>query len=182
MGGVRGSRQQQLDRDFTAFVSARSGRLLHLARLLVADRHTAEDLVQDVLARCYVRWRRVSADDPDAYVRRALVNAATDHYRSARRRELPSEAVPEVSAHRDHAGPLGDRHAVLASLDSLTPRERSVVVLRYYEDLTEAATAAWLGVPVGTVKSLHHRALRKLRVDPELADRAAAPEHESTRR
>jgi RNA polymerase sigma-70 factor (sigma-E family) len=167
--------QEQRDAHFTAFVAAHSPRLLHLARLLVTDRHAAEDLLQDVLARAYPRWSRIEQDDPVGYVKRALANAATDRWRRAWRREVPSEVLPEVPTADSTAG-LSSRLALVEALRELSRRERAVICLRYYEDLTEVQTADWLELPVGTVKSLHHRALRKLQVSEELAvDRAPIP-------
>ena len=138
--------------DFEAFVAGHGRRLIHLAELLLGDRGAAEDLTQDVLARAYLRWDRVERDDPYAYVRRALINARIDRWR----RRLPI--------------PVADREHLFAALRLLTPRERGVIALRYYEDLTEAETADVLGVAIGTVKSTTARALAKLRAQPAMRD------------
>ncbi|HVF04968.1 MAG TPA: SigE family RNA polymerase sigma factor [Frankiaceae bacterium] len=143
---------------FTAFVRARGPALKRTALLLTGDQHAAEDLLQDVLAKAALRWARVAAvDDPEAYVHRMLINAA----RSLRRRRRAPEPVPGAAP--DASGDLADRQAVLAALRALPPRQRAVVVLRHYEDLTEERTAELLGCSVGTVKSQNAKALRKLR-------------------
>lgn len=153
--------------DFASFVAAHGRRLVHLAELLTGDRHVAEDLTQDVLARAFLRWDKVRRDDPYAYLRRALINARTDRWR--RRVPVPVEQVPQEVV-PDHAAGVADRDRVLRALRELTDRERGVVALRFYEDLSEAETAHVLGVAVGTVKSTTARALGKLRQHPALAD------------
>jgi len=153
--------------DFAGFVAAHGRRLVHLAELLTGDPHVAEDLTQDVLARAYLRWDKVQREDPYAYLRRALINARTDRWR--RRIPVPVERAP-VEVLPDHAPGVVDRDGVLRALRGLTDRERSVVALRFYEDLTECETAQVLGVAVGTVKSTTARALGKLRRHPALAD------------
>lgn len=153
---------------FADFVAAHGRRLLHLAELLTGDQHLAEDLTQDVLARAYLHWDRIRRDDPYTYLRRSLVNARTDRWR----RRLPIPMADPGSKIRmpDHAQELVDRDLVLTALRRLTARERGVIALRYYEDLTEAQTAEHLGVAVGTVKSANARALTKLRENPALHD------------
>jgi RNA polymerase sigma-70 factor (sigma-E family) len=153
--------------DFAAFVAGYGRRLVHLAELLTGDAHLAEDLTQDVLARTYVRWDRINGSDPYAYVRRALVNARTDSWR--RRLPIPVDRVAENHSVPDPAEGLADRDALLRALAELTTRERSVIVLRFYEDLSEEQIARVLGVAIGTVKSTAARALRKLRAHPCLA-------------
>jgi RNA polymerase sigma-70 factor (sigma-E family) len=162
------------DEDFTAFVVARSGRLVHLARMLCGDAALAEDLVQTALEKAYLRWDRIEMDDPFGYVRQALVNQHLSWLRRRLWRERPSGTPAELDAdfHRSVADPADgiERRLVLnAALGTLTRRERAVIVLRYVEDLTEAQTAAVLGVAVGTIKSAHSRALQKLRAVPELS-------------
>jgi RNA polymerase sigma-70 factor (sigma-E family) len=150
------------DTAFRAFVEANGATLLHAARLLTGDHHRAEDLVQTALTKLYLKWARVDA--PLAYARRALV---TTHLDSARRRwwgERPTEVLPEA-VDADETASVEDRDELRRMLDSLEPRERAVVVLRYYCDLSEQDTAATLQVPVGTVKSTCSRALTKLRVE-----------------
>ena len=152
------------DDDFESFVLGHGRRLVHLAELLTGDRHVAEDLVQDVLARAYPRWHRFEREDPYAYLRQALINARTDRWR--RRLPVLMERPPDSRAVPDHAVAVAERDGVLRALRDLTPRERCVVALRYYEDLTEVQTAKSLGITVGTVKSTTSRALRKLRRHP----------------
>ena len=157
------------DDDFTAFVAAQSARLVNFAYLLCGDRSLAEDLAQTALVKTYARWGRSPIDDPLAYVRRVVLNETRRLYR--RRppwRERPAGAAADLDQGHDRREPdpagrvVGDR-AVLDALGTLTARERSVVVLRYVEDLTEAETARLLEIAIGTVKSTHARALAKLR-------------------
>jgi RNA polymerase sigma-70 factor (sigma-E family) len=147
---------------FRTFVETNGAALLHAARLLTGDHHRGEDLVQTVLTRVYLKWDRIDA--PRAYARKALVTA---HIDSTRRRwwgERPTETLPEVLAD-DVAGATDDRDELRRLLGELNPRERAVIVLRYYCDLSENETAATLGMPVGTVKSTCSRALARLRVE-----------------
>jgi len=168
------------DAEFASFVGSHYPRLLHLADLLTGDRGVAEDLLQTVLTRTYVRWSAVRQDNPLGYVRAGLVNARTDWLRRGRHRERPSPSPPDPRTSPDHAAQIAGRDAIQRALSALTARERSVVVLRYFEDLTESEIARTLGVAPGTVKSTCARALTKLRVSPELAladlaDRKALP-------
>lgn len=166
---VAGSR----DDDFTAFVLARSARLVHFARMLCGDAGLAEDLVQTALEKAYLRWDRIELADPFAYVRQAVVNQHLSWLRRRLWRERPSGDAAEIDllleAEVDPSGGAQRRVAVGAALATLSRRERAVVVLRYVEDLTERETAAVLGVAVGTVKSANARALDKLRNAPELS-------------
>ena len=149
---------------FAAFVAARSPALVRTARLLTGDHAAAEDLVQHALARTWPRWSRLR--DPaagEAYVRKVLV---TSYATSRRRRwhgELPSEQLPDHAATGDAYARSDERAAMTGALATLTARQRAVVVLRYYDDLTEAQAADVLGVSVGTVKSQSHKALARLR-------------------
>ena len=152
---------------FEAFVAARSRHLLHAAHLLTGDRHRAEDLLQTALTRAYLRWDRIDSDDPEGYVRRIMVNAHTDWWRRKPWREQATEVVPEVAV-PDTATSYDERSAVLAALATLSGRQRAVVVLRYYEGLSEAEIAAALGCSTGTVKSAASRAMAKLRAHPGL--------------
>ncbi|HEY7009513.1 MAG TPA: SigE family RNA polymerase sigma factor, partial [Jatrophihabitantaceae bacterium] len=149
---------------FRAFVETNGAALLHAARLLTGDHHRGEDLVQTALTRVYLKWDRI--DTPLAYARKALVSA---HIDSSRRRwwgEKPAETMPEVSAAESGDVDAADeRDELRRLLAGLSPRERAVVVLRYYCDLSEQDTAATLSVPVGTVKSTCSRALSRLRVE-----------------
>jgi RNA polymerase sigma-70 factor (sigma-E family) len=157
-----------LDRDtaFSAFVATRSRHLLQAAYLLTGDPHRAEDLLQTALTRCYLRWDRIEGDQ-EGYVRRALVNAHIDWWRRRPWREEPTDELPEVQL-SDTTNDLAVRDAVLTALATLSRRQRAVVVLRYYEDLSEAEIAAVLGCSPGTVKSAASRAMAKLRDAPGL--------------
>ncbi len=157
------------DAEFGAFVAAHYGRLLHMADLLVGDRSKAEDLLQGVLVRTYRRWSRVRQDNPLGYVRAALANARTDLWRRGGR-ERPSGdlAEPEHGLVPDHAGQVVGRDAVQRALSVLTALERTVIVIRFYEDLSEADIARTLDIAPGTVKSTCARALAKLRISPDL--------------
>ena len=154
----------EVDAAFSAFVAARSRHLLHAAHLLTGDRHRAEDLLQTALTRAYLRWDRI--DEPEGYVRRTMVNAHTDWWRSKPWREQSTDAVPELPAPDPASYEVRD--AVLSALATLSGRQRAVVVLRYYEGLSEAEIAATLGCSAGTVKSAASRAMAKLREHPAL--------------
>jgi len=169
------------DQRFDAFVRANYARLLQLADLIVGDRVRAEDVLQSVLERTYLRWRTVGRNNPLAYVRAGLVNARTDNWRRGRDRERPTGVVPERGTAPDHAGRVVGRDAVQRALAVLTRRERSVVVLRYFEDLSEAEIAHTLGIAAGTVKSTCARALAKLRISPDLTDSLEWSNHENRR-
>lgn len=160
------------DEGFAAFATANARRLRHSARLLTGDPERAEDLLQTALAATYLRWDRIRADDPTAYVRRVLFTAHADWWRRRWRHEYPTGDLPERVAGGDHAEETVERDRLRGALGALSPRERAVVVLRFYEDLSERETADTLGVAVGTVKSTCARALGKLRVSPLLADAA----------
>lgn len=151
---------------FEAYVGSRQHSLLRTAFLLTGEAQAAEDLLQTALARLYLAWGRVRRDGAlDAYVRRIMVNEYTTWWRRAwRRRETIVELVEDRAA---TDGPdqdeLAERDAVWRVVGELPPRQRAAVVLRYYEDLSEAETAALLGCSVGTVKSQTSRALSRLR-------------------
>jgi RNA polymerase sigma-70 factor (sigma-E family) len=151
------------DADFEAWMTARQPALLRTAYLLSGDTHTAEDLVQTTLAKLYLAWDRISdREHVDAYARRALVNEHRSGWRRPfRKREVLSERLPE----RGRADTTDDgTHAALwAFVGTLPPKQRAVIVLRYYEELSEAETAEALGISVGTVKSQASRALAALR-------------------
>jgi RNA polymerase sigma-70 factor (sigma-E family) len=171
---------------FEQFVEGSSSRMLTMAMLLTGhSRVDAEDLLQTVLERAYRRWRHIcQTGDPGPYVRRMLVNAAVDRWRLLRRRpELPlapDGALPAVAAlaDPDMTAAVADQDLLWRALACLPPGQRAVLVLRYYEDLTEAQTAAVLGCTVGSVKTQTSRALSKLRGIVEIAGgehRPAAP-------
>jgi RNA polymerase sigma factor (sigma-70 family) len=127
--------------------------------------------VQTALVRAYQRWDKIRQADPVGYVRTCLLNARTDWWRRRSSREWPvADAAVERSAFGDLAASVASRHAVLQALALLNRRERQVIVLRYYADLTVPEIAATLGMPAGSVKSMCARALAKLRVSPEFAE------------
>ena len=164
-----------LDREFDAFVRSTWRPLRQAAYALTGDTHDAEDLLQTVLAGAYARWPRLSRDDdPVAYVRRALVNRYIDTWR--RRRVLRFDVVesPPEGVTPDDLGRLDDRADLVTLLAALSPRERTMVVMRHYLDLSEQDVADALGCSVGTVKSTCSRALRRLRV-PVTAPREDHP-------
>ena len=151
------------DTDFSSYMHARQASLLRTAYLLTGDRHTAEDLVQTAFAKLYLSWDKVqSRDSVDGYVRRILVNEHNSLWRRAwKRREHATDELPEGS-HLDHYDSGASRE--LWDLVQTLPRKaRAVVVLRYYEEMSEAETADVLGISVGTVKSQCSRALAALR-------------------
>lgn len=151
------------DDDFVAFVDARSAALLRTARLLTAgDQHAAEDLVQTSLEKAYVAWPRIQRKGAqEAYVRSIMTRAAIDRTRQRRRRgEVVTDEVPDVPV--EPVGPE-DRDQVFALLAALSPRQRAVMVLRYYDDLSEAQIAETLGCSPGAVKSHASRALAVMR-------------------
>ncbi|HEX8002108.1 MAG TPA: SigE family RNA polymerase sigma factor [Mycobacteriales bacterium] len=158
---------EERDAAFVAFVELHSQRLLRSAVLLTGRPDAAEDLVQTALLRLYRHWPRVRDDDPLAYVRRVMVNARRDWWRRRSWSEQPVETVPETSA-PDSAVAHADRDAVVRALAPLSRRERTVLVLRYCDDLSERDVAALLGVSAGTVKSTASRALAKLRLSTHL--------------
>ncbi|WP_121252062.1 SigE family RNA polymerase sigma factor [Nocardioides ferulae] len=152
------------DEEFTDFVHASWPSLYRTAYLLLGDHAAAEDLVQTALAKTYAAWSKVrSVEAAPAFARTTLVNTANSWFR--RRswgRERPTDPIPERGA---PAPDPSDRPAVVAALATLPPRQRAVVVLRYYEDLSVAQVARILGCAEGTVKSQTSDALAKLRVE-----------------
>jgi RNA polymerase sigma-70 factor (sigma-E family) len=152
------------DPAFDEFVTARSAVLLRTAHLLVGDRGHAEDLLQTALLRTALRWRK-ALDHPEAYTRQIIVNLARDHWRRSRRRpaEQPESDFTPDPAQRDHAAGVVDKQALLAALGALPERQREVVVLRYFADLSITEAAAAMRTSEGTVKSQTSRALDHLR-------------------
>ncbi len=149
--------------DFESWLVAREHALQRTALLLTGDPHSAQDLVQNALTKLYLAWDRIEQRDRvDAYARRILVNEHRSSWRRPwRRHEVTTDDLPDARA--ESSEPAGDRDAVWAFVATLPPRQRAVIVLRYYEDLTEAETADLLGITRGTVKSQAHRALAALR-------------------
>ena len=161
--GSTHDRQARVDEEFTAYLQARQGALLRTAYLLTGDRHQAEDVLQTALAKVYLSWDKVREREAlDGYVRRILVNETTSLWRRPfKRRERATEVLPETGVEPTYDE--GQRAAVWSVVSTLPPRARAVVVLRYYEGLTESETADVLGVSVGTVKSQASRAMSLLR-------------------
>ncbi|WP_432825132.1 SigE family RNA polymerase sigma factor [Dactylosporangium sp. CA-092794] len=163
-------RRPDHDAQFAAFMAAGAQRLYRVAYLLSQDPDQAEELTQHALVRTYTAWERLDGGDAYAYARRILVNLHSDWWRRYRRRERPMPQLPERAAGgADPADAVADRAGLVRALRQLSRRERAVVVLRYYLDLSEQQVADELGVALGTVKSAASRALRKLRVDPDLS-------------
>jgi len=164
-------------RTLERFVAERGDRLLHTAALLTGSRADGEDLLQSALERLLRHWRRIDGD-PENYVRRTLYNLAADRWRRQRVRQRHAvlfEPGPPV----DPATAVDLRDAVVRVLVRLPPRQRAVLVLRYFEQLSEAETAEALGCSVGTVKSAAARGLARLRemtASAEGAEAAAAKE------
>ncbi|MCX4730805.1 SigE family RNA polymerase sigma factor [Streptomyces sp. NPDC051658] len=157
---------------FSSFVRARGPVLLRAARSLTANPSDAEDLLQTALTKTYVAWERIEDHRAlDGYVRRALLNTRTSQWRKRKVDEFACDELPEQEAVQgpDPAEQQSLHDAMWRAVLKLPDRQRAMVVLRYYEDLSEAQTAEVLGVSVGTVKSAVSRALGKLREDPELA-------------
>jgi RNA polymerase sigma-70 factor (sigma-E family) len=171
--------------EFERFLTERADALMRTAVLLTGRRDTAQDLLQTALERLLRHWRTLSGD-PEAYLRRTLYNLAADGYRRQGRLQrklmlLRAAAEPEP----DPIAEVDLRDAVVRLLLQLPPRQRAVLVLRYWEQLSEAETAAVLGWPEGTVKSAASRGLRRMRdladsrgagalYDPLLAQRSAS--------
>ena len=159
--------------DFEEFVRGRRRALLRTAYLLTgqhaggepATRRDLEDLVQAALIKAVPHWRKIS-DNPEPYVRRILARESVSRWRRRRWREISSDDLPDGALQDPDVAAREDLRRALAGL---APRQRAVIVLRYFEDLTEAQTAELLGCSVGTVKSQCSKALAKLRIDPALA-------------
>lgn len=149
---------------FEEYAFARTSALVRLARLLTGDEHRAEDLVQDVLAKAYARWGRISRTDwPDAYVRRMLVNAHHSWWRQRSSREVSVAAVVDRAGASDEAAGVAERDALWRLVCDLPTRQRTVIVLRYYEDLDDIMIAEILDCSTGTVRTHARRALTALR-------------------
>ncbi len=174
MSGRDAAREGHED-GFRTFVETRSAALLRTAVLLTGgDRHAAEDLLQSALMTTLGRWHRI--EDPEAYVRKVLYRQQIGRWRLKwRRREVSVSEPPEAKAAEDTVAAADLRLVLRAALGRLTARQRTVLVLRYFEDLPEAEVAAILGCSVGTVRSTTHRSLARLRtLAPELASLAPA--------
>ncbi len=162
-------RTETLDAEFSAWMTARQPALLRTAYLLTGDHHSAEDLVQTTLAKVYLSWAKVERREAiDGYARRIMVNENNSIWRRAwKKREVAVDVVPDRQAHEDRYDE-GQGSALWEFVQTLPRKQRAVIVLRYYEGLSEAEIADVLGISTGTVKSQASRALATLR--------AAAPQ------
>lgn len=162
-------RNREAQASFEDFVYARSSSLLRTALLLTGqNRADAEDLLQIALERAYRHWPRLCrSGEPERYIRRILANASADRWRRlARRPEQPMPAAGPDPAVPDGTAKIVDREYLLWALATLPPRQRAVLVLRYFDDMSEGETAQILGCSLGTVKSHAARALARLRDAP----------------
>jgi RNA polymerase sigma-70 factor (sigma-E family) len=166
-GEARGDGGRDGD-SFREYVTARSGSLLRTAYLLTGNRADAEDLVQAALAKTYQAWDRIEDTRAlDGYVRRAMVNTHISWWRRRRLDEYPTDEIPDQPV-ADHAAGSDLQDTLRRAVARLPQRMRAAVVLRYYEDMSEAEVADALGVSLGTVKSTVSRAVAKLRIDADL--------------
>jgi RNA polymerase sigma-70 factor (sigma-E family) len=158
------------DAEFTEFMHGRWAQLVRLGYGLTGDQQLAEDLAQTALAKAYASWPRVRrTGNPDAYVRRIMLNANHRRFRKHRVAERLTDTLPEAGT-ADLTGRQDDRTALIAALMTLSYGQRAAVVLRYWMDMTETEAAAALGCSVGNVKSQASRALAKLRLSGGLND------------
>lgn len=161
------------DAEFEAFAMTRSRPLLRSAYLLCGDRTTAEDLVQTALTRLYVAWPRLKRrDELDGYARTVVARAFVDETRRPWRRERPMAQLPVMATPKDDADEAARNVAMLDLLRALPPRQRAVVLLRVWEDLSVEQTAEALNISAGTVKSQLSKALETLRRHPYLMSEA----------
>jgi RNA polymerase sigma-70 factor (sigma-E family) len=159
------------DAEFSEFMQSRWPQLVRLGYGLSGDRQLAEDLAQTAFARAYASWSRVrKADDPDAYVRRIVVNSNRNRFRKLRVPELLTDSLPDLAAPLAAAGQRDDRAVLMQALMRLSYGQRAAVVLRYWLDMSESEAAAVLGCSVGNVKSQAARGLAKLRTSTALVE------------
>jgi RNA polymerase sigma-70 factor (sigma-E family) len=158
-----------VDLQFEEWARTRTRPLLRTAYLLTGSQHGAEDLVQAALEKVLLAWGRIR-EDPDAYARTVLHREHAGRWRKRRVREVSAE-IDREPRFADHASRVDDQMVLRSVLARLAPRQRAVIVLRFYEDRTETEVAQILGCSIGTVKSQTHKALRTLRTSsPELDD------------
>ncbi|MFE7336090.1 SigE family RNA polymerase sigma factor [Streptomyces griseus] len=152
---------------FEDYVRTRQEALLRSARRLVPDPVDAQDLLQTALVRTYGRWDGIADKSlADAYLRRVMINTRTEWWRARKLEEVPTEQLPDASV-EDGSEQRADRALLMDILGILAPKQRSVVVLRHWEQMSTEETAAALGMSAGTVKSTLHRALARLRQELE---------------
>lgn len=167
---------------FAEFVAARSQALFRTAYVVAGDHHLAQDLLQEALVKTYVAWPRLrDAKKAEAYVRRTIVTTAISWRRRRSFHERPVDRVPDVR-NPDETERLATHDVLWQSVSNLPPRQRVALVLRYYEDLTEAETAELMECSVGTVKSQVSVALGKLRERVGIDSRVLFPEDEAVTR
>lgn len=161
---------REMRADFETYVGARAPTMLRLAYLIEGQRAAAEDLLQTAFVKLYQAWPRIDRSlGADAYLRRIIMTTHASRWRRRSVREVPLAQPPEPPQPQpppDTA--VADRQVLWSALGRLPRMQRAVVILRWYEDLAEAEVARVLGISVGTVKQHNHRALRALRLDPEL--------------
>ncbi len=156
------------DPGFRDYVQARSRSLLRTAYLLTGNLADAEDLVQSALAKTFLAWDRIEDRGAlDGYVRRAMVNTHISWWRRRRVEEFPTDEIPDQAV-VDHSVNSDLQESLRRAVDRLPQRMRAAIMLRFYDDMTEAEVAEVLGVSLGTVKSTVSRAVAKLRIDAEL--------------
>ncbi|HEX8630147.1 MAG TPA: SigE family RNA polymerase sigma factor [Catenuloplanes sp.] len=163
---------------FREFAAARGPALSRVAFMLTGDHQAAEDLLQEALAKTAARWRRVeSGGNPEAYVRKVMLNQLRSWLRRRRYAEIPIDTTADPAAGTDVAQQVALKVTLARVLASLPPRQRAVLYLRFYEDLPDSATAQQLGCSIGTVKRHTHDALARLRrANPHLLERAEPSE------
>ena len=163
--------------EFEEYVRTRQDALLRSARRLVPDPVDAQDLLQTALVRTYGRWDGIADKRlADAYLRRVMINTRTEWWRARKLEEVPTEQLPDASVD-DGTEQHADRALLMDIMKVLAPKQRSVVVLRHWEQMSTEETAAALGMSAGTVKSTLHRALARLREELESRDRARVAAH-----
>jgi len=186
-GSREGPDRELGSEQFRQFVSTRSSALLRTAYLLTGDHARAEDLLQSALIRAHRHWRRVRKQgEPEAYVRKIMINLNTDWWRRRSSFEQVVDAFPDEQSREPAADAFAAyelRDELWEALRTLPPKMRAALVLRYFEDLTETQTAHLLGCSVGTVKSQCSRGLDRLRavygLGPQPSPDASEPEHRS---
>lgn len=162
--------------EFRDFVIGSQARLIKFAELLTRDLGHAEDLVQHAYAKVFASWPKLRTGYPEAYARRCIVNGHRDRWRRGAWKELPVEGPGDHGdGGDDFSAENAERDAVLRALGRLTKRERAVVALKYYYDLSTDEIALELGVAAATVRTTVFRALAKLREDQHLAREGKRP-------
>jgi RNA polymerase sigma-70 factor (ECF subfamily) len=152
-----------MDEEITEFIRSRYALLLRRAFLLTGDAGLAQDLVQESLTRLWMSWSRRTVENPDAYLRRVMVNASISTWRNRRRVQTVDEFDAKTLAVPDGAEESAEHDRVWAALIQLPGRQRAILVLRYYEDLSEAEICQALSISPGTVRSQTYKARQTLR-------------------